>query len=267
MIKELIKYPQTLSKEFNAPVRFFDENLQILIRDLKDTIVEHNLEALTAYQINNPYNVLVVKQNDDFLVLINPRIYQEKGTIQTEETTTYFGNISATMKRYKDIKLTYEDEQANTKYLDASDDFAVLLQRKIDYMYGGTIRYRLEGKDQDNFDRKLQYGNDALQNGVCPTNSIKDKISIFTNYLIIFSFVSLLLIFILDEQKIILLQQAQTYSMLSILALILIYIPYGYYEGKINKGCTSCQLGNILGTALISTIKLSVLFTINYFIF
>jgi len=267
MIKELIKYPKTLSKEFNAPVRFFDESLQILIQDLKDTIEANNLEGLSAYQISNPYNVVVIKQEDDYLVLINPRIYHEEGSITSEETTTYFGNISANVTRSSLIKLTYEDQNGNTKYLTASDKLAILIQRKIDYTYGGNIRYRLNSKEQDIFDQKLQYGNDALQNGACPTSSIKDKISIFTNYLIALSFISLLLVFILNDQNILLLQKAQTYSMLSILALILIYIPYGYYEGKINKGCTSCQLGNILGTALIATIKLSILFALNYFIF
>ena len=267
MIKELIKYPQSLGKEFNAPVRFFDETLHSLIEDLKDTIEANNLEGLSAFQIGNPYNVLVIKQKNEFLVMVNPKIYQEKGSITSAETTTYFGDITASVTRANEIKLTYEDEKANTKYLSANDQLAVLIQRKVDYMYGGTIRYRLADKKQDEFDTKLQYGNDALQNASCPTSSIKDKISIFINYLIVFSFVALIFVFILDNKNILLLQEVETYSMLSILALILIYVPYGYYEGKVNKGCTSCQVGNILGTAVIALVKLSILYTLNYFIF
>jgi len=267
MIKELIKYPQSLGKEFNAPVRFFDDNLKSLIEDLKDTIEANNLKGLSAFQIGNPYNVVVIKEKDDFLVLINPKIYQEKGSITTIETTTYFGDISAELTRASEIKLTYEDIDANTKYLTATDDLAVLIQRKVDYTFGGTIRYRLDGKKQEEFDMKLEYGNDAFLDTSCPTNSIKDKISTVINYLLAASFVALLLVFILNDKNTMILQDAENYAMIAILSLILIYVPYGYYEGKVNKGCTSCQVGNILGTAFIALIKLTLLFTLNYFIF
>lgn len=267
MIKELIKYPQTLSREFNAPVRFFDEDLNNLIQDLKDTIDDNNLNGLSACQISNPYNVVVVKNNDAFLVLINPKIYQESGTIETNETTTYFGEISAKLTRAKEIKIVYEDENGQTKYLTASDDFAVLLQRKIDYTFGGTIRYRLDDKKQDEFDMKLEFGSDSLDNAVCSTTTFKDKIANLAKYITAFSFISLLLVFILDDKNDLLLADAQSYMMITVLSLILIYVPYGYYEGQQNKGCTSCQIGNILGTAVIAFLKLSVLFTLNYFIF
>jgi peptide deformylase len=267
MIKELIKYPQTLSKEFNAPVRFFNDELKELISNLKDTIKEHNLEGLSAYQINNPYNVVVVKKDDDFMVLVNPKIYQNSGSISTKETTTYFGDISAELTRYAEIKIVYEDEDGNTKYITAKDDFAVLLQRKIDYTFGGTIRYRLDDKKQDEFDMKLEFGNDALDNANCTISTFKDKISNTINYITAFSFISLFLVFFLDDKNLIILNDVQNYTMISILILIFVYIPYGYYEGQQNKGCTSCQIGNILGTAFIAFIKLTILFVINYFIF
>ena len=267
MIKDLIKYPQPLSKEFNAPVRFFDEDLKKLIQDLKDTITANKIAGLSAYQINNPYNVVVIKQNDDFLVLCNPKIYQENGSMNTIETTTYFGNISAALTRASEIKLVYEDEVGVTKYLTAIDDLAVVLQRKIDYTFGGNIRYRLPDKLQDEFDMKLEFGDNTYESGTCPTSSFKDKISNTIKYITAFSFISLFLIFFLDDKNTIILQDLENYSMMGILALILIYVPYGYYEGKINKGCTSCQIGNILGTAVISLIKLLVLFILNYFIF
>jgi len=267
MIKELIKYPHSLSKEFNAPVRFFDENLNTLIQDLKDTIDANNLQGLSAYQISNPYNVVVVKQDEAFLVLINPKIYQNNGSITTNESTTYFGDITASITRSSEIKITYEDINANTKYLTANDEFAVLIQRKIDYTFGGTIRYRLDDKKQDEFDMKLEFGNDAFDNASCSTSTFKDKIANLAKYITAFSFISLLLVFILDDKNDLLLADAQSYMMITVLSLILIYVPYGYYEGQQNKGCTSCQIGNILGTAVIAFLKLSVLFTLNYFIF
>jgi len=90
MIKELVKYPTPLSLEYGIDVRTFDEKLFSLIDDLKDTINENNLDGLSAFQIGNYFNVIVVKDNDNFIELINPRVISQNSTIVTKESTTYF---------------------------------------------------------------------------------------------------------------------------------------------------------------------------------
>jgi cadmium resistance protein CadD (predicted permease) len=55
--------------------------------------------------------------------------------------------------------------------------------------------------------------------------------------------------------------------MLSMLILLVIYFFYAQYEGKQYKNCTSCQIGNIIGTTAIGLAKLGVLFILTYFIF
>ena len=54
--------------------------------------------------------------------------------------------------------------------------------------------------------------------------------------------------------------------MLAILALMNAYFFYAQYEGKQYKHCTSCQIGNIVGTVTILSFKLLLLFLANYFI-
>ena len=268
MIKDLVKYPKIPSKEFNAPLRHFDDSLKELIQDLKDTIEANSLKGLSAYQINNPYNVIVVKdENNDFLTLINPKIYHKKDKIISEETTTYFGEVSANIKRDKNIKIVYDDENAQTQYLSASDDFAILLQRKIDYTFGGNIRLRLNEKEQNEFDLKLEYGDKYVQNDSCEISFFKDKIALITKYLTAISIIALLLVLPFNDKNDLILESLENYSMISILVLIIFYLVYGYYESKKNKGCSTCQIGNLFGTALISFIKLFVLFILNIFIF
>ena len=268
MVKEIVKYPNIQTVAFDAPVRVMNDEIKELIQNLKDTINEHNLKGLAAYQINNPYNVVIVKdENDEFLVLINPNIYSSSGEITSDETSLYFGDIKAKITRNKEIKIMYEDTRLNTQYLNANDEFAILLQRKIDYTLGGTIRYRLSEDEQDEFDMKLQYGEEFSKNTSCPTTFVKDKILSFTEYLIAISFGLLLLVFFLNDENDLILQSIESYSMISILILILTYFLYGQYESKANKGCSTCQIGHIFGNAAIAFAKLSVLFILNYFIF
>ena len=65
MIKNIIKYPQPPSLEFNAPVRGVDKNIKQIIQDLKDTITHNNLIALSAYEIGSPFAIIVLKQDDN----------------------------------------------------------------------------------------------------------------------------------------------------------------------------------------------------------
>ena len=82
MIKEIIQYPTVMSLEFGGPVRHFDDTLLELIQDLKDTIEANNLDALAAFQIGSPLAVMVIKQNEEFLEIMNPVMIKREGTIR-----------------------------------------------------------------------------------------------------------------------------------------------------------------------------------------
>ena len=101
MIKEITTYPTTPSLEFAADVRHFNESLFKLIQDLKDTIDANNINALTAYQIGSPLKVIVIKDSDTYIELINPIIIKREGTVNPIERTAYFPNLSAKTSRYK----------------------------------------------------------------------------------------------------------------------------------------------------------------------
>ena len=267
MVKEIIKYPQTPSIEFNAPVRFFNDDLFELLQDLKDTIEANNLEALSAFQINNPYSVIVVKQSDGtFLELINARILKSSEKITTDEKTAYFNDIAVSVTRDKNITVMYEDKDAKQCYMDASDEFAVLLQRKIDYTFGANLRQRLSDSEKEQLDMKLDYGIDVLIDNSCPTNFKRDKILKFINILLgVNLFVMIVSFFISNENSLELISSGLGYSFLSIFILIIVYFFYAQYEGKKYTNCMSCQIGNIVGTSLFHIFKLSVLYGVFIF--
>ena len=267
MIKEIIQYPTTPSLEFGANVRHFNQELFDLIEDLKNTIEANNINALAAFQIGSPYAVIVVKKDDgEFLELINPRIIKREGTVEPVEATAYFPGLSAKTKRYKKIKVMYEDRNANQQFLEAEGDLAVTIQRKIDYVFGSNFRVRLDDNERKLFDSKLEFGTDAITDNGCPTTFKRDKILHAIKFLFVISLVALASKFFLSDENVVLLKSAENYAMLTMLVLTVIYFFYAQYEGKQYKNCSSCQIGNIIGVTAITLAKLAVLFGINYFL-
>ena len=267
MVKEIVKYPTTPSLEFGGNVRHFDESLFELIEDIKDTIEANNLNALAAFQIGSPYAVIVIKKEDgSYLEIINPRIIKREGTVEPIETTAYFPGLSAKTKRYEKIKLMYEDREGKQQFLDADGDLAITIQRKIDYVFGSNFRVRLSDEERKLFDSKLEFGTDAITDNGCPTVFKRDRILQLFRVLFISAIIGLVGSFFVSEETLVTLKSVENYLMASMLGLIVIYFFYAQYEGRQYKNCSSCQIGNIIGTSAIELTKLVVLFIASYFI-
>ncbi len=267
MIKKIITYPTVESLEFGGTVRHFDENLLHTIQDLKDTIIANELEALSAFQIGSPLAVFVIQQdNGDFLEIVNPVIITREGSINPTETTAYFPALSATTKRYEKIKITYEDATGKQQFLDAQGKLAIQIQRKSDYLLGANFRIRMSQEEQKLFDAKLEYGTDAFKNNDCPTTFKRDTILRVIKYGLYAGIVGILISFFLSPAAVETLKSYENYLSLILLGTIVIYFFYAQYEGKQYTNCSSCQLGNIAGTAIIQGSKILLLFVANYFL-
>ena len=270
MIKDIIQYPTKPSQAFDGIVRHYDEALHILLKDLKDTIIKNNLDGLAAYQIGSPYAVIVVKDGEDnFLEIVNPIIITKEGNISPTERTAYYPNLTATTKRYEKIKLMYEDRVGKQHFLSAEGDLAILIQRKTDYLLGSDFRIRMNEKEKQLFDAKLDKNSDNLTPESCPTRepkTIKNTLRVITLALVLGAVGTVVGLFASDT-LVATLKSIENYLMLFILFAIIIYAFVANYEGKKYTHCTSCQIGNILGTSFIQSIRLGVLALANYFIF
>jgi peptide deformylase len=266
MIKEITTYPQTPSLEFGANVRFYNEELFELIQDLKDTIEANDLNALAAFQIGSPLCVIVVKQGDSYLELINPKVLKREGSVEATETTAYFPGLSAKTTRYDKIKLMYEDRDGKQQFLEADGELSIIIQRKIDYTYGSNFRVRLSKEEKELFDAKLEFGTDAITKNDCPTVFKRDVILKTFKFLLVVGVLALIGSFFVGEETLDSLAKLQTYLLEVMAFLVLVYFFYAQYEGKQYKHCTSCQIGNIIGTTILLLIKLSILAVATYFI-
>jgi len=267
MVKDIVKYPTPLSKEYATDVRNFDDELNTFLDDMKDTLKTNDLEALCAFQIGSYYNIIVFKDENGVLVeLINPRLISHSGKITSNEKTAYYGDISAEITRFENVSIIYQNLSGENKTLKASGDLAILLQRKLDYSFGSTFLHRLSNDERDRFELKLQNGSASVSSEVCPTIFNRDKILKVINIILI-SMMALIFssFFISGTKDIATIWDFQLYSSYTVLVLNIIYFFYAQYEGKKYTLCTSCQIGNIVGSVVINIIKLTTIMGISYF--
>ncbi len=268
MIKKIIKYPTPLSIEYGTDVRVFDEKLFSLIDDLKDTIKENNLDALSAYQIESYFNVLVFKdENDELVEMINPVQIGHSGESVEDEKTSYYGDVSAKIKRFENISIVYQDRNGDDKSMKFSGKLARTLQRKLDYLFGATFIGRMDEKQKNNFQTKLEFGLDVGIDDYCPTTFKRDKVLKVINILMLIMLVPLLgSLFVSDKDILHEIWQYQLYASFAVLTMQVFYFFYAQYEAKQYKSCTSCSIGNIIGTTAISFVRLSVVMIASYFV-
>jgi len=267
MVRNVIQYPTPLSVEYATDVRLFDEKLFSLIEDLEDTINENNLDALAAYQIGNYFNVIVVKQDEDFLEIINPRLIGHSGSVESEESTAYYPGKTANIKRFESISIVYQDRNGEDQTLKASGDLAILLQRKIDYTFGATFIHKMSKEQKEQFEDALLGNSSSValqtQADYCPRTFMRDKILMAANLLTALIALIFVISFFVEDTS--LLWKSELYGAAGVVVLDVIYFFYAQYEGKKYVGCGSCQIGNIMGTVAISLFRLSVVMGLSYY--
>jgi len=266
MVREIITYPTPPSVEFAVDVRVFDESIVTLIEDMKDTMRENKLDGLSAFQIGNYYNVIVIKGSDgSYTELINPRILNKNGTITTTETTAYFPGLSAKLTRYDKISIIYQDKDGKDKSLKTEGQESVLIQRKIDYTHGATFVQKMTEDEKEKFEKQLEFGSDVAIPESCPTTFNRDKILQMISIIMVAMLILIVgSLFVDDVTKLSTMWEYQLYTSLIVLCLNFIYFFYAQYEGKLYSACSSCQIGNIVGTTAISLFRLFVIMLISY---
>ncbi len=265
MIREIITYPAQTGVEYAPDIRVFDEELYSFIDDLKETAEANSLDGLAGAQVGSYYNVVVVKYGGEFLELINPRVLKKKGTLRSTESSSYFPNVSVDLDRYESISLVYEDRYGESHSLRADGDFSILLQRKIDYLFGANFLTKLKGDEKEKFEALL------MSNGVsCPTTPrafSRDYFVKASNYIMILMLVLLgSSFFVSDESVLVNMWNYQLYCSYVVLGINILYLFYSYYENRRYSICTNCFNMSIFGVVAIGLIRLTLLMLVSYFL-
>lgn len=255
MVQPLLKYPDSRIRLISANVRFFNDELLQWINDMVDTMRANDLEALSAIMIGIQYNVIVIKNEDECFPYINARLIKCIGTSNQTERSIYYEGISVDVDRFDNATVIYEDVKGEAHHQDLSGDAARVFQQQLDYSFGSTFVDRVDKEMKQRINDHLEFGLIA-SSSTCPLVFVRDYFKRGAKYVMALIFLSFIVPFFASEEVRQLIYQIDIYLLLAVPVLMIAYFFYALYESRLYKQCTSCQIGNIIGTTAIMASQL-----------
>lgn len=147
MLKQLkiLTNPNPILRKKSAPLNLAEINLpelKTLLADMEETVIKKDGAGLAAPQIGKNIRLIVIRQENKTLFLINPQITKKSWAREIEEEGCLSvlndkGEIIyAPVERHKKINCLYYDEQGQKQKIAAEKILARVLQHEIDHLDG-----------------------------------------------------------------------------------------------------------------------------------
>lgn len=164
----VLEYPDPRLAETCAPVSDFNPGVQELAGNLLDTLYATTGIALSAPQLGDLRQVLVMDLSEDHSapqVYVNPSILARRRPGLVEESCLSVPGIVGNVVRYTQIRIRASDVHGEIFERDLEDMYAVALQHEMDHLVGKLfverlswfrrLRLRLAGKTRHPASRRL----------------------------------------------------------------------------------------------------------------
>jgi len=268
MVYDLVTYPDDRINLVSADVRVFDEAIPKLIDDMKETIEANSADGLAAVQIGFPISVVVIKdENGEYLEFINPRILNKKGSVQSLERTLYLPDTEHTINRYESISLIYQDRDGNQKSLKTDGKLSLLIQRKFDYVFGGSFVTKLTEKERKNLEKELaQSGIVGSFDSDGPISKREYFKSAMTKLLVLEFLTLFSPLFNFEAETIASFYTFDFYTTILLILLNIGYFAYAKYEADRVISCTGCQVVNFISISVQYFTMTAILFGGSYYL-
>ena len=141
-IKKIYQYPEPVLRKQTEKIATFDEDLAKLVEDMAETMYDAPGVGLAAPQVGESIKLIVVDTTQDkegerqYMPMINPEIIAHEGTQVDEEGCLSVPDLTASVKRFKKITVSFQDLQGQPHEFSTDERFAVVLQHEIDHLNG-----------------------------------------------------------------------------------------------------------------------------------
>lgn len=136
MIKDIVKDQFILSQK---SIKATKDDLDI-VQDLLDTLdAQSTCIGIAANMIGKLKRIIVVKDGEKNLVMINPEIIKRSNHYYLTEESCLCYEESHSVKRYESIKVKYEDLNFKPKIKTYQGLTAQIIQHEIDHCNGVLI--------------------------------------------------------------------------------------------------------------------------------
>ena len=136
MIKPITKDPIFLSQK-SAPATAADLPIA---QDLRDTLAAHRdgCVGMAANMIGAARRIIIFDDNGSATVMLNPEIIRQSEPYEAEEGCLSLSGMRKT-KRFRSIKVRYQNEQFHTRIKTYTGWTAQIIQHEIDHCNGILI--------------------------------------------------------------------------------------------------------------------------------
>ena len=137
MVRELMHDPIFLAKK-STPATAAD--LEVA-RDLLDTLTAHKdgCVGMAANMIGVCRNIIVFDNDGSYMTMLNPEILKAEGEYETEEGCLSLLGGPRKCKRFRKIKVRYQNLELQTRIKSFSGWTAQIIQHEVDHCNGILI--------------------------------------------------------------------------------------------------------------------------------
>lgn len=135
-IRTVLQKEDEILRKKCKEVRVFDENLWLLLDDMRETLVKEDGVGLAAPQVGILKRVVIIDVNNMKMELINPRILDTHGEIIEREACLSCKGISGFVKRPEQVTVAAFDRYGNEFIITGVDLLARCLCHELDHLDG-----------------------------------------------------------------------------------------------------------------------------------
>lgn len=137
MVKELMHDPIFLAKKSEKAT---EADLQTA-RDLLDTLIAHEegCVGMAANMIGELKRIIAFDNDGEYMIMFNPEIIKKSESYEAEESCLSLLGGPRKTKRYKTIKVQYQNEKFQLRIKTFKNFSAQIIQHEIDHCDGILI--------------------------------------------------------------------------------------------------------------------------------
>lgn len=160
-IRKIYKYPEPVLRQKAKTIESFDDDLKTLTEDMAETMYDAPGIGLAAPQIGESIRLIVVdiskkEEEQEYMTLVNPEIIEKEGEQIDEEGCLSVAELTSKVKRFKKIRVRYQDLSGKEFELETEDRFAVVLQHEIDHLNGILFLDHLSSLKKNLYKKKVK---------------------------------------------------------------------------------------------------------------
>jgi len=160
-ILDIVKYPAPVLCKSTKSVENFDASLRELATDMVATMHAAPGIGLAAPQVARSERLCVLdlsvgENEDDLLILVNPRVVEEEGTVSDEEGCLSFPDLMLIVPRPERVVVEAQDLDGNPIRVEGEGLLARCLHHEIDHLDGVLFLERVSPLKRDLARRKIK---------------------------------------------------------------------------------------------------------------